>query len=74
MLWPKRRRRCRSCSSSRTSRSSAAWRADAIVIGGGRVVHTGPARALLDDDDLTRRLLGVHAEQSPSTATEGDLV
>ena len=46
----------------------------AIVIAGGRVVHTGSARALLDDDDLTRRLLGVHAEQSPSTATEGDLV
>lgn len=35
---------------------------DAIVIEGGRVVHTGSARALLDDEDLTRRLLGVHAE------------
>jgi len=34
----------------------------AIVIGGGRVVHTGRAREILDDDDLTRRLLGVHAE------------
>ena len=34
----------------------------AIVIGGGRVVHTGVAREILDDDDLTRRLLGVHAE------------
>jgi branched-chain amino acid transport system ATP-binding protein len=33
-----------------------------IVIGGGRVVHTGTAREILDDDDLTRRLLGVHAE------------
>jgi branched-chain amino acid transport system ATP-binding protein len=35
---------------------------EAVVIGGGRVVHTGPARGILDDDDLTRRLLGVHAE------------
>jgi branched-chain amino acid transport system ATP-binding protein len=35
---------------------------DAIVIAGGRVVHTGKARDILDDDDLTRRLLGVHAE------------
>jgi branched-chain amino acid transport system ATP-binding protein len=43
---------------------------DAIVIGGGRVVHTGPAGELLDDDDLTRRLLGVHADQSPSAASE----
>ncbi|MET0297829.1 MAG: ABC transporter ATP-binding protein [Microbacterium sp.] len=34
----------------------------AIVIGGGRVVHTGSAAAILDDADLTRRLLGVHAE------------
>jgi branched-chain amino acid transport system ATP-binding protein len=38
----------------------------AIVIGGGRVVHTGKAREILDDDDLTRRLLGVHAEVSSS--------
>ncbi len=35
---------------------------DAIVIGGGRVVHTGTANEILDDDELTRRLLGVHAE------------
>lgn len=35
---------------------------DAIVIAGGRVVHVGKARDILDDDDLTRRLLGVHAE------------
>lgn len=35
---------------------------DAIVIAGGRVVHTGKARDILSDDDLTRRLLGVHAE------------
>lgn len=35
---------------------------DAIVIAGGRVVHTAKAKDILDDDDLTRRLLGVHAE------------
>lgn len=35
---------------------------DAVVIGGGRVVHTGNALEILDDDDLTRRLLGVHAD------------
>lgn len=35
---------------------------DAIVIGGGRVVHVGTAREILDDEDLTRRLLGVHAD------------
>lgn len=38
----------------------------AVVIGGGRVVHTGMAREILDDDDLTRRLLGVHAEAHSS--------
>lgn len=38
----------------------------AIVIGGGRVVHTGQATEILDDDDLTRRLLGVHAETHAS--------
>ncbi|MGP6171298.1 ABC transporter ATP-binding protein [Microbacterium sp. A196] len=36
--------------------------ADAIVIAGGRVVHTGDANAILDDPDLTRRLLGVSSE------------
>lgn len=35
---------------------------DAVVIAGGRVVHTGDANAILDDTDLTRRLLGVSAE------------
>jgi branched-chain amino acid transport system ATP-binding protein len=35
---------------------------DAIVISGGRVVHTAPAREILDDPELTQRLLGVHAE------------
>lgn len=34
----------------------------AVVIAGGRVVHTGPAAEILDDADLTRRLLGVSAE------------
>lgn len=36
--------------------------ARAIVISGGRVVHTGDAREILDDEDLTQQLLGVHAE------------
>ncbi|GAA1848658.1 ABC transporter ATP-binding protein [Microbacterium koreense] len=44
----------------------------AIVIGGGRVVHTGSAAAILDDEDLTRRLLGVHAETTAPHATEAD--
>lgn len=35
---------------------------DAIVIAGGRVVHTGKAREILDDTALTTRLLGVSAE------------
>ncbi|MGC5222661.1 ABC transporter ATP-binding protein [Micromonospora sp. DT81.3] len=38
----------------------------AIVIAGGRVVHTGRATEILDDEGLTRRLLGVHAETVPS--------
>lgn len=37
--------------------------AHAIVIAAGRVVHTGATADILDDADLTRRLLGVHAEQ-----------
>lgn len=36
---------------------------DAIVISGGRVVHTGTAAAILDDEELTKQLLGVHAEE-----------
>ncbi len=35
---------------------------DAVVIAGGRVVHTGSAVDLLADEALTQRLLGVHAE------------
>ncbi|MFB8148097.1 ABC transporter ATP-binding protein [Microbacterium sp. NPDC056003] len=42
----------------------------AVVIGGGRVVHIGKAREILDDDDLTRRLLGVHAEPTHAHGTE----
>ncbi|WP_417554047.1 ABC transporter ATP-binding protein [Microbacterium sp.] len=35
----------------------------AIVIADGRVVHTGSASEILDDADLTRRMLGVSAEE-----------
>jgi branched-chain amino acid transport system ATP-binding protein len=35
---------------------------DAVVLDQGRVVHTGPARALLDDPALVRRYLGVSGE------------
>jgi branched-chain amino acid transport system ATP-binding protein len=35
---------------------------DAIVIAGGRVVHAGDANEILNDENLTRRLLGVSAE------------
>lgn len=34
----------------------------AIVLAGGRVVHAGAAREILDDHSLTTRLLGVSAE------------
>ena len=34
----------------------------AVVIAGGRVVHTGDANEILADENLTRRLLGVSAE------------
>ncbi|NMR19118.1 ABC transporter ATP-binding protein [Cellulomonas fimi] len=34
--------------------------AGAVVLAGGRVVHTGSAQALLADEELTKRLLGVH--------------
>jgi branched-chain amino acid transport system ATP-binding protein len=42
---------------------------DVVVIAGGRVVHTGKARDLLADQELTQRLLGVHAD----TESEGAL-
>lgn len=41
--------------------------ADAVVIAGGRVVHTGSARGILDDPVLTTRLLGVSAETHTTT-------
>jgi len=44
---------------------------DAIVIAGGRVVHTGSAVGILDDEDLTRRLLGVSAETHPGETHAG---
>lgn len=46
----------------------------AVVIAGGRVVHTGPAAQILDDPELTRRLLGVSAEpvHTPDAAAEGE--
>jgi len=43
---------------------------DAVVIAGGRVVHTGRAREILDDEELTRRLLGVHAEPAAPRPSE----
>ncbi|ANH38646.1 High-affinity branched-chain amino acid transport ATP-binding protein LivF [Nocardioides dokdonensis FR1436] len=39
---------------------------DAVVMAGGRVVHTGDARALLDDEERVVNLLGVGAEPAPS--------
>ncbi|WP_020016529.1 ABC transporter ATP-binding protein [Promicromonospora sukumoe] len=46
-----------------------------VVIDAGRVVHTGPARELLDDPELVQRLLGVSAggagdEVSTSSTSE----
>lgn len=37
-----------------------------VVLSSGRVVHTGAAKTFLDDDPLTRRHLGVHAETETS--------
>lgn len=36
----------------------------AIVVSSGRVVHTGDAKGILDDEALTQQLLGVHAEEA----------
>lgn len=36
---------------------------DAIVISGGRVVHSAKANEILGDEELTKQLLGVHAEE-----------
>lgn len=43
---------------------------DAVVLSGGRSVHHGPARAFLDDPDLTQRLLGVHGGDQAGTGVE----
>jgi branched-chain amino acid transport system ATP-binding protein len=40
-----------------------------VVIDAGRVVHTGPARELLDDPERVQRLLGVHADEPTKEAT-----
>ncbi|MGO4189721.1 ABC transporter ATP-binding protein [Pseudarthrobacter sp. TAF60_1] len=40
----------------------------AVVLSGGKVVHTGNALEFLDDDGLTQRLLGVSAETAPQAA------
>jgi branched-chain amino acid transport system ATP-binding protein len=42
----------------------------AIVIADGRVVHTGTASEILDDADLTRRLLGVSSSATDPKDTE----
>lgn len=42
----------------------------AVVIGNGRVVHTGDALEILNDEQLTRQLLGVHAEEAEDAGTE----
>lgn len=36
---------------------------DAIVISSGRAIHTAKASEILDDEQLTMQLLGVHAEE-----------
>ncbi|WP_157155596.1 MULTISPECIES: ABC transporter ATP-binding protein [unclassified Diaminobutyricimonas] len=41
-----------------------------VVLEGGRVVHTGSAQELLDDDALTTRLLGVHGASEDDLATK----
>lgn len=43
--------------------------ATVVVLSDGRVVHTGDAAAFLDDPELVRRHLGVHAEPSQREAS-----
>lgn len=43
---------------------------DVVVLSGGRVVHTGSARAFLDDEDLVHRHLGVAGGDHDTTAAE----
>lgn len=44
-----------------------------VVIEGGRVVHTGPAAELLDDDERTQRLLGVHTTGDDDAHTDTEV-
>jgi branched-chain amino acid transport system ATP-binding protein len=46
---------------------------EAVVIAGGRVVHTGRALDILGDEELTRRLLGVHVEEDADAASAADI-
>ncbi|MFO5197531.1 hypothetical protein RCL06_24360, partial [Salmonella enterica subsp. enterica serovar Typhimurium] len=46
---------------------------EAVVIAGGRVVHTGRALDILDDAELTQRLLGVHVEGDADAAASADI-
>lgn len=38
-----------------------------VVLEGGRVVHASAARELLDDEELTQRLLGVHSTEGKAS-------
>jgi len=42
-----------------------------VVVEGGRTVFTGAAEELLDDEELTTRLLGVHGATDTETADSG---
>jgi len=44
---------------------------DVVVLDAGRVVHTGPARALLDDEAAVKRYLGVHTDAPAGAAGDG---
>jgi len=44
----------------------------AVVLSGGRVVHTGPALDLLDDAELVQRHLGVSTDAAPAGKTAGN--
>lgn len=43
-----------------------------VVLESGRVVHRGDARALLDDEELVTRLLGVHGDAEAPEPRKGD--
>ena len=42
-----------------------------VVLSGGRVVFTGDAADLLDDEDRIQRYLGVHDAAAPHDSAEG---